>query len=206
MVAGLRNVDEGLARAVADGLGLRELPDPLPPAREPVTDLAPSPALSILANGPNSFAGRKIGVLVTEGADATLIAALQDAAAKEGTNVEFVAPTIGGTTASDGTELPADQKLDGGPSVLYDAVVILTTNDGAATLAQHPAARDFLTDAYAHAKFIGYTDAAAPLFAATGVDRLIDNGFLQLGAGTDAAEFLARCRQLRYWQRQTVAA
>ena len=38
----------------------------------PVTDLPPSPALSILANGPDSFEGRKVGVLVTDGADAAL--------------------------------------------------------------------------------------------------------------------------------------
>lgn len=47
MVAGLRNVDGELAQRVADGLGMSELPDPLPPAREPVTDLPPSLALSI---------------------------------------------------------------------------------------------------------------------------------------------------------------
>ena len=34
MVAALRNVDEDLARSVADGLGLAELPDALPSARD----------------------------------------------------------------------------------------------------------------------------------------------------------------------------
>jgi catalase len=202
MVAGLRNVDEDLARTVADGLGLLELPDPLPAAREPVRDLTPSPALSIVANGPQSFAGRKIGVLVTNGADAGLITELREAALQEKTYVEFVAPTIGGIEASDGTRLPADQKIDGGPSVLYDAVVVLTTKDGAVALAHHPAARDFVTDAYAHAKFIGYTDEATTLFAATGVNNLIDDGFVQLGNGTTMTDFVARCRQLRYWARQ----
>jgi len=213
MVAGLRNVEEELARAVADGLGLRELPDPLPPAREPVRELTPSPALSILTNGPHSFAGRKIGVLVTDGADATLLAALKEAAADEQANVELVAPTIGGIEASDGNLLQADQKVDGGPSVLYDAVVILTTKDGAATLAQQPAARDFVTDAYAHCKFIGYTDDALALFIATGVHQLLDDGFVELangtgngtGTGAGPGDFLSRCRQLRYYQRQGAA-
>ena len=40
MVAALRNVDEHLAGSVAGGLGLAELPDALPAAREPVRDLA----------------------------------------------------------------------------------------------------------------------------------------------------------------------
>jgi catalase len=63
MVAGLRNVDTELAMTVAQGLGLRDLPAAAQPAREPRSDLPASPALSILAQGPGSFAGRRIGVL-----------------------------------------------------------------------------------------------------------------------------------------------
>src|SRR2546421_62518 len=206
MVAGLRNVDEDLARGVAEGLGLRTLPDPLPPARQPVTDLAPSPALSILRNGPESFAGRRLGVLLTDGADAELLTALQDAAAAAQVTVELVAPTVGGVETSDGAVLAADQKIDGGPSVLYDAVAILTGKEGAAMLAQQPAARDFVTDAYAHAKFIGYTSGAEALFAAAGLANLIDDGFVPLADGTGVDGFLARCAELRYWQRQAVPA
>src|SRR5487761_2096478 len=102
MVAALRNVDQDLARSVAGGLGLTELPDALPPAREPVRDLAASPALSILANGPDSFAGRKLGILVTEGADAAKLAELITAAEQAGVKVELVAPAVGGVQASDG--------------------------------------------------------------------------------------------------------
>jgi catalase len=202
MVAGLRNVDDDLARAVAGGLGLRELPDPLPPAREPIRDLPPSRALSIIENGPQTFAGRKIGVLVTDGADATLIADLRAAAAREQANLEFVAPTVGGVDASDGGRVVADQKLDGGPSVLYDAVVILATKEGAALLTQLPAARDFVTDAYAHSKFIGYTDEVTALFRATGMAEMLDGGFLPLDSNGSAGDFLVRCRRLRYWERQ----
>jgi catalase len=206
MVAGLRNVDDDLARAVADGLGLGELPEPLPPAREPVRDLAASPALSIVRNGPQSFGGRKIGVLVTDGVDAGLVADLRAATAQEQANLEFVAPTVGGVDASDGSRIVADQKLDGGPSVLYDAVVILATKEGAGMLSQDPAARDFVTDAYAHSKFIGYVDEATALFRATGVGDTLDPGFVPLDNNGSAGDFLARCRQLRYWERQLTPA
>ena len=203
MVAGLRNVDEDLARDVAGGLGLPGLPDKAPAAREPVTGLPESPALSILANGPDSFAGRKIGVLVTDGTDAKLLAGLQSAAKKEGVNVELVAPAVGGIEASDGKLVEADQQVDGGPSVLYDAVILLPSADGVSKLISSPAARDFVTDAYAHCKFIGYVSDAAPLFQATGIDKLMDGGFIEIGKGTsDAAGFLTACRQLRYWARQ----
>jgi catalase len=201
MVAGLRNVDEDLARAVAEGLGLTGLPEPVPPVREPVRDLPPSRALSILANGPDSFAGRKIGVLVTDGTDAAALAALREAAEREKVNVELVAPTVGGVETSDGTRQPADQKIDGAPSVLYDAVVVLTSKHGASALTSVPAARDFVTDAYAHCKFIGYTGDAVPLFEASGLAPLVDDGFISLDDRAPA-DFITQCAKLRHWRRQ----
>src|SRR4029079_1143021 len=79
MVAGLRNVDETLAQTIADGLGLLELPDPLPAAMPTRQDLDEAPALSILLNGPDDFAGRKVGILLTNDADASLLSGIQAA-------------------------------------------------------------------------------------------------------------------------------
>ena len=205
MVAGLVNVDENLARTVADGLGLGELPDALPPARQPVRDLPASPALSILANGPESFAGRKIGVLVTDGADAAKLEEIRAAAEQANVNVELIAPTVGGVQDSDGEQVPADQKIDGGPSVLYDAVVVLASKQGTPLLAALPAARDCITDAYAHCKFIGYVGDLAPLLEATGLADLTDDGFADLGRSS-AADFITRCAELRFWPRQASIA
>ncbi len=130
MVANLRNVDDTFARAIADGLGLAELPAASTPARPPITDLPASPALSILDNGPASFAGRKVGALVTDGTDADILAALRAAIEAEGAVLELIAPKIGGVTLSDGSQVPADQNVDGGPSVLYDAVAVLRLRRG----------------------------------------------------------------------------
>ena len=58
-----------MAETVADKLGMKELPKPADAAVAPRDDLEPSPALSIIENGPDSFAGRKVGVLVSAGAD-----------------------------------------------------------------------------------------------------------------------------------------
>ena len=190
-----------LARDVADGLGLQELPDASEPARPPIEDLAPSDALSILKNAPASLAGRKLGVLVCDGADADILDALESAAKQEGVSVAFVAPTISGFDASDGSRRPADEQIDGGPSVLYDAVLVLLSADGVATLAGMPAARDFVTDAYAHAKFIGYGSDATGLFKATGLDADTDAGMIEIADGAAIEPFLARCRELRFWDR-----
>jgi catalase len=203
MVSGLRNVDEDLAQHVADGLGLEELPEASEPARPPIEDLAPSPALSILKNGPDNLAGRKLGVLVCDGADGEILDALLAAAEEEEMTVELVAPAVGGFQTSDGSRREADQQVDGGPSVLYDAVVLLPSAEGAAQLADNPAARDFLTDAYAHAKFIGCGSDAAALLEATGLDARKDGGMIDIADGDAIAPFLSSCRDLRFWERET---
>ncbi len=201
VVANLRNVDEAFATAIADGLGLAALPAASTPVRPPIGDLPASAALSILNNGPTSFAGRKVGALVTDGTDAQLLAALQAAVEAEGAVLELIAPKIGGVTLTDGTLIPADQKIDGGPSVLYDAVAVLASVDGAALLALDAAAKDFVTDAHAHCKVIGHLAAADELLRAAGVAELVDDGYVALDGG-DVDAFLAACRQGRFWPRE----
>jgi catalase len=201
MVANLRNVDEEFARQVADGLRLASYPDPSVPARPPITDLPPSPALSIVANGPATFAGRKIGVLITDGTDATLLAALRRSATAEGALVELIAPQIGGAVLSDGTLLPVHQKVGGGPSVLYDAVAILASSDGAALLAADATAKDFVTDAHAHCKFVAYHPDALPLLQAAGIADELDAGYTVLDKRAAVATFIESCRDVRYWAR-----
>lgn len=200
MVSHLMNIDGELAKRVADGLGLKGMPKAAEPARRPITDLPASPALSIVKNGPESFKGRKLGVLGADGADAKLLATLEKAAMKEGTTVEFIAPKVGGFTDSDGKLHPAQQKLNGGPSVLYDAVAIVLSAEGAKLLARDAAARDFVTDAFAHAKFIAHTETAMPLLNKAGLTP--DEGVIPLKIAEDATGFLVRCRQLRLWRRE----
>ena len=199
LVSHLPHIDEGLAKAVAEGLGLAQLPDTAEPARAPV-DLKASDKLSILKNGPDAFKGRKLGLLVTDGADAALVRALQEAVDKAGGIVEVVAPHIFGVTLSDDEELPAQQKVEGGPSVLYDAVAIVVSKDGAEALAQMPAARSFVADAHVHAKFIAYSPDAETLLDRAGVGEP-DAGMVRLDKAKDASGFVKICGALRFWDR-----
>jgi len=112
-----------------------------------------------------------------------------------------LAPNVGGVEASDGTWIEAKQMIDGGPSVLYDAVGVLTSEDGATLLGDHPAARDFIADAFAHCKFLAYTPEALSLLEkAIGPDH--DEGCLELASADDAETFVEMCRKLRYWERE----
>ncbi len=202
VVAHLRNIDEGLARTVGGKLGLKKMPEPADAAVKTRTDLPPSPALSIIGNGPKSFKGRKLGVLVADGSDGALLQAVQAAAASEGATVELVAPKVGGFTAADGTAVAAKHMIDGGPSVLFDAVVLLLAEDGGAQLAKEAAARDFVADAFAHCKFIGYTAGAAALLEKAAIPPSADEGLIVLDSTRSAAAFLKACRTLRVWSRE----
>lgn len=200
-VSHLLNIDAGLAATVADGLGM-SLPDAAVAAREPIADLPLSDKLSIIKNGPDSFKGRKLGILLSDGADAGLFKALVKAVEKEQAVYEVVAPKIAGVTLSDGTTVAAKQKIDGGPSVLFDAVAIVVSAQGAALLATDAAAKDFVTDAFAHCKFIGFSPEAERIFAKAGIADDLDEACITLGAAKDAATFIAACRTLRHWPRE----
>ncbi|WP_281253235.1 catalase [Puniceibacterium sediminis] len=200
LVAHLPNIDKDLAKAVADGLGLKSVPKAHKPARTPVDGLKTSDALSILKNGPDSFAGRKMGLLLSDGIDDGLLDAMTKAVKDAGGMVEVIAPKIGGIVTAGGKEVPAQQKIDGGPSVLYDAVVILVSSDGAKVLSKMHAAKTFAADAFAHGKFIGVGGAGAELLKAAGVDSP-DGGVIALDKNTDAKDFVTTCAKVRFWDR-----
>jgi catalase len=202
MVSHLLNIDEALAETVADGLGLPQLPEPAQAARPTITDLPPSDALSIVKNGPPSFKGRKLGILLSDGADAALFKGLVKAIDKVEAVYEVIAPKIGGVTLSDGTKVAAKQKIDGGPSVLFDAVAIVVSDEGAALLASDAATQDFVRDAFGHCKFIGLTKEAEPIFAKAGIADDLDDACLALAGAKDAASFVEAIAALRYWPRE----
>ncbi|MEQ8559259.1 MAG: catalase [Henriciella sp.] len=199
MLSHLRNIDDDLAKSVAEGLGL-DLPDPAEAARETITELKPSDALSIIKNGPKDFKGRKLGILIADGSDADAVKTLQKAMEEAGALPIIVAPKVGGAKLSDGRQLEAHEKVDGGPSVLFDAVALVLSEDGAKTLADMPPARDFVTDAFAHGKFIAHTAGAATLLKEAGIAGKLDDGCFALDDGkTDS--FLKTLPKLRYWDR-----
>ena len=93
-------------------------------------DLEPSPALSIVGKAKSVLKGRKIGALVTDGADGDRLQALRDALEREGAELAIVAPKIGGVRLKSGKHLATDMALSGAPSVFFDAVAIFASVDG----------------------------------------------------------------------------
>ncbi len=195
VLANLVNVDESLARRVAEGLAM-PLPKASDPAVKPI-DMDASPALRIVGKYPETLKGRSVGILVSEGADGALVAAIKAAVEGEGGTVKIVAPKIGGVTLKGGKTLKADGQLAGTPSVIFDAVAIVLSEAGCAALLKEGAAVDFAKDAFGHLKAIGYSAEAKPLLDRAGVEK--DDGIVVLGKDAEAFLTPARTRQ---WARE----
>ncbi|QND20473.1 catalase [Rhizobium leguminosarum bv. viciae] len=202
MVSHLMNIDETLASKVGHALGFKSMPKPADAAMPTRQDLEPSPGLSIIERGPKRFEGRKLGILVSDGTDAAIFKALLAEITEQKATFEVIAPKIGGVTLSDGNWIEAHQMIDGGPSVLYDAVALLPSAEGTGDLLKEATARDFVADAFVHCKFIGYVETALPLMQKAGIADSLDEGVIALGAAKDVTTFIKALGKLRIWGRE----
>ena len=201
VVSHLRNIDDAMAGRVATGLGMSDLPAPAEAAMPTRDDLPVTDSLSIIKRRVDTFRGRKVGILASHGLDADIYAALAAALEDEGAVCEVVALTAGSVTTSKDETIKVDEKVEGGPSALYDAIAVLPGAQDVDALAQHPAAQDFVRHAFHHKKFIAYTESARPLLESAGIAGRLDEGAVKLSSKEAAAGFVKTCRLLRYWDR-----
>ena len=190
----IQNIDDKLASRVAAGLGL-ELPKPITAARARVA-YKPSATLSILKQQ-RPVKGRMIGILVSDGADGTTIDSLQKLAKAAGVTCKIIAPKIAGVKLKGGKLLPADEEIDGAPSVLFDAVAIVVSAEGGRVFAGVKAVVDFVSDAYAHCKAIGTNEFAVDVLDKAGVKS--DKFCFALD--TTSKSFVESV-SARYWERE----
>lgn len=195
VLGNLQNVDQTLAQRVAEGLAVG-LPKKAEPASVPF-DMDDSPALRIVGKYPDTLKGRAVGILVSDGADGAIIDAVRSAAEGAGATVKIVAPKIGGVTLKGGKTLKADGQLAGTPSVMFDAVAIVLSEDGCTDLLKEGAAVDFAKDAFGHLKAIGFTPEAQPLLDKAGVEA--DAGVVDVSEDCEAWLQPAATRQ---WDRE----
>ena len=195
MVGHLRHIDADLAQRVADALALEKLP-PAPPSAVPVQNFKPSPALRTIGKMKPSLDGRTVAILVADGSDGATITSIAQAVRAAGATVKIVAPKVGGAKLADGTLLSADGQLSGTPSVMFDAVALVLSREGAETLSQDAAAVDFVRDAYGHLKAIAFD---------RGAEALLDQAHVQKGAGvvkTSAKAAFLTAAKTRQWERE----
>jgi catalase len=198
MLGHLKNIEPELHERVATAMGMQGMADEVRVALAP-RDLPPSPSLSMLAKAPATLRGRVVGILVGDSFDRELVAELTAALEKEHAAVELVAPRIGGARAADGTVVPANHTIAGGPSVIFDAVAVVP-GAGVADLLADPAAINWVNDAFIHCKVIAASADARPLLDAARVTA--DAGVIELAAGAAIGKFVAAAQQGRLWSRE----
>ena len=99
MVGHLRHIEEDLAKRVAAGLALSQLPV-APIAAAPVKQMKPSPALQLIGKMKATLEGRAIGILIADGSDGFVIKKIKKAATGAGATVKIIAPKVGGAKVS----------------------------------------------------------------------------------------------------------
>ncbi len=208
-VALLRNVSEELASSVAHGIGIRTLPPALPKAidRPAKPEVKESPALSLLARpGDGGIKGRKVAILVADGAEPAALHAVQAALLQQGAVGRFVAQHIGPVALADGTEVDADASLENSPGFLFDGLVLPDGEAGVSLLAADGHCAEFVRDQFRHCKPILALGAAQALLAEAGIPLPEDDPAFIVTAGDDSGavqRFIAALGQPRNFARES---
>jgi catalase len=177
VVSLLVNVDNELASSVAEGLGF-DIPPAMPLAsNSPPPVYPPSPALSLLFRpGSTGIGTRRIAIIISEGSDETVINNLYKDFINEGAVPRLVGARLGKIISANGKAIDIEITLEAGPSVLYDAVVIVQSESSPQPLQDNADALDFIRQQYRHCKPIYAIGGGAQVVAAAGVPLTLPDG------------------------------
>ena len=110
--------------------------------------------------------------------------------------MKIVAPKVGGAKLADGSMLAADGQLAGTPSMLFDAVAVILSDEGAKALSKESSAIDFVRDAFGHLKAIAVDKGGPSLLKTANIGQ--DAGVVD-ASDNDAVITVAKTRQ---WDRE----
>ncbi|MDQ3069687.1 MAG: catalase [Acidobacteriota bacterium] len=212
MVSGLMHVDATLASAVAEGLGIRTMPEPMPKAlqKKVTPEVKQSAALSLFARpGDGGIRARRVAILVADGMHAAPARALAARLLEKGAVPRFVGMRLGTVAPRDGDDIDVDVTMAAAPAVLFDALVLPDGKDAVQKLAADGRTLEFLKDQYRHCKPILVLGAASALLEKAGIPTALptgqaDPGLLIAGAGKAPIEpFLKALAKHRHFERET---
>ena len=192
----LQVIDSTLAAEVADRLGITRPVTPAQPFVAP-TDMDLSPALRLYGKYQPTLKGRKVGVLLGTGFDASLMESIEAAVLAEGAAIALIGMTAAGAQDADGKVHPVQMALAASPSVLFDHVCVISGEKGDMRLAQDPDAVQFLMDAGRHLKVIGLSGVEA-LAEEAGIAE--GNGILDISG--NVAAFITMAKAGKVWERE----
>ncbi|MEP6509509.1 MAG: catalase, partial [Gemmatimonadales bacterium] len=208
MLASLRNVDDGLAAKVAEGLGL-ELPEPLPRVlEEPVVpEVTSSPALSLTAlPGETGIRTRKVAILVADGVEGKSLKSLHATLTEAGAIPRFVGSRLGTFTTAGGDTIEADASMENSPAVLFDGAILPDGDLAVKSLMSNGQTIEFVVNQFRHNKTILALGASRALLERAGIPATAtdDDGLLIAKAsdGKVAKAFMSALAKHRHYERE----
>lgn len=169
VVSLLVNVDEELAKNIANNLGFD-----VPAAQPALVDISnksiePSPPLSLLSRpGEKGIQTRRVAILVGEGCDGVIARMIYGILLADHAVPRFVGTRLGRIKVNDGSPLEIDISIEAGPSCLYDAVIIPSDGEQS-SLVHNGQALEFLRDQFRHCKPILAIGSADALLVKAGI-------------------------------------
>ncbi|WP_420458536.1 catalase [Neolewinella sp.] len=219
MLYQISQIDEDLARQVAEGLGL-EVPtsvdgpvnqamgadaevEKMQPGKKKIY-LDKSAALSETYIKTDTIATRQIAVLAANGFDMESFKLMRDALKAEHAIVKIVAPHGGTITCSEGMEHKVDAAILTTESVLFDAVYIPGGQSSLDALMKKAKFKKFVDEAFMHCKAIAADGEGVQLLDATHVGEYKDDDKAVFVNGTPQ-DFIDAVAQHRNYARMEAA-
>ena len=218
MIGILTQVDTGLAKRVAEGLGLETPSGPGKPVNhgvpadgdqqkyEPVkkkSTLKSSAALSMKDTLKDTVKSRKIAILATDGVNGTQLNDYKKVLKAAGAVTKIVATHNGKIKDDSGQEIKVDFTFLTTASVLFDAVYIPGGTKSVAALIAEPDAIHFVEEAFRHCKAIAANAEGLQLIVHSKIPEKDENAAQQgLLLNKTAKEFEMAIRQHRFWERE----
>jgi catalase len=227
MVTILAQIDTGLAERVAEGLGLPVKASTGKPLNQSVgadqdinevqpakakKNVEPSPALSIILSAPKDIIKtRNIAVLAGDGCDDADLNTIIDSITSAGANAKIVGPRLGYLSTNNGNQVKIHFSLLTASSVLFDAVYVADGKASVDAFKNHPAAVEFVYEAYKHCKAIAATGAGKELLDAARVSIELpsegrkDEAVIIGAEGSTskvASQFISAIAKHRNWDRE----
>ncbi|MBE6082405.1 MAG: catalase [Tissierellaceae bacterium] len=160
------NVAPDLAEQVAHRIGVNA------PANTDENKVgAVSPALS-QENTIKTAMTRKVAIFIENGFCTKSVMQMMDALNSAGVSSELISSHLGMVTGKDGNQLEATKDFTTADAVFYDAVYIPGGRDSITELSKHFCTRNFINEAFHHAKSIAASDEGVDFLGSTDVSFL----------------------------------
>ena len=85
---------------------------------------------------------------------------------------------------------------------VFDACVLLPSEEGVGDLMEMAAAINWIRDAYGHLKALAYVEGAAPLLAKAAVEPDVELGVIEFDGKKGLENFIAAAKKHRIWDRE----